>query len=108
MCRELEYTKESLIKFRDEKEQREKAEMEAAAGVGEGFGGFGGLWRRRRRRRQKGRRERGKLHVFICISLLHTYSLIAIIDSIIHVHVYHLLVKESEIIFISISTKINY
>ena len=43
MCRELEYTKESLIKFRDEKEQREKAEKEAAAGVGEGFGGFGGF-----------------------------------------------------------------
>ena len=41
--RELEYTKESLIKFRDEKEQREKAEKEAAAGVGEGFGGFGGF-----------------------------------------------------------------
>ena len=37
MCRELEYTKESLIKFIDEKEQREKAEKEAAAGVGEGF-----------------------------------------------------------------------
>ena len=43
MFRELEYTKESLIKFRDEKEQREKAEKEAAAGVGEGFGGFGGF-----------------------------------------------------------------
>ena len=74
MCRELEYTKESLIKFRD-KEQREKAEKEAAAGVGEGFSGFGGFGRI-----QKGRRERGKLHVVLYISLLHTYSLIAIID----------------------------
>ena len=41
--RELEYTKETLIKFRDDKEKREKAEKDAAAGVGEGFGGFGGF-----------------------------------------------------------------
>lgn len=39
-----EYTRESLLKFKEEKAAREEAERQAAAGLGEGgfFGGFGG------------------------------------------------------------------
>ena len=39
-----EYTKESLLKFKDEKAAMDEAEKLAAAGLGEGgfFGGFGG------------------------------------------------------------------
>ena len=42
--RELEYTKESLLKFKEEKAERDRAEKLEAAGGGEGgfFGGFGG------------------------------------------------------------------
>lgn len=38
-----EYSRESLLQFAAEKEERERLEREAAAGVGEGFGGFGGF-----------------------------------------------------------------
>ena len=38
-----EYSRESLLQFSAEKEERERLEREAAAGVGEGFGGFGGF-----------------------------------------------------------------
>lgn len=41
--RQREFTKESLLQFAAEKEERERIEREAAAGVGEGFGGFGGF-----------------------------------------------------------------
>ena len=42
--KQLEYTKESLLKFKAEQAAREKAEKLEAAGLGEGgfFGGFGG------------------------------------------------------------------
>ena len=42
--REQEYTKESLLKFKEDQAARESAERLAAAGGGEGgfFGGFGG------------------------------------------------------------------
>lgn len=42
--RRREYTKESLLQFKEEKAAREEAERQAAAGLGEGgfFGGFGG------------------------------------------------------------------
>lgn len=41
--RQREFSKESLLQFAAEKEERERMEREAAAGVGEGFGGFGGF-----------------------------------------------------------------
>ena len=41
--RQLEYTQESLLQFKSEREARETAERQAATGVGEGFGGFGGF-----------------------------------------------------------------
>ena len=41
--RELVYTKKSLLKFKKELKAREKAEKQAQAGAGEGFGGFGGF-----------------------------------------------------------------
>ena len=41
--RERDYSKESLLEFAAEKDRREHAEREAAAGAGEGFGGFGGF-----------------------------------------------------------------
>lgn len=41
--KQREFTKESLLQFAAEKEERERIEREAAAGVGEGFGGFGGF-----------------------------------------------------------------
>ena len=41
--RQLEYTRESLLQFKSEREARETAERQAATGVGEGFGGFGGF-----------------------------------------------------------------
>ena len=41
--RRREYSRETLLQFAAEKEERERAEREAAAGVGEGFGGFGGF-----------------------------------------------------------------
>lgn len=42
--RQREYTKESLLKFKEEKSAMDEAERLAAAGLGEGgfFGGFGG------------------------------------------------------------------
>ena len=42
--KEREYSKESLLKFKEERAAREEAERLAAAGGGEGgfFGGFGG------------------------------------------------------------------
>lgn len=42
--RQFEYTRESLLRFKEEKAAREEAERQAAAGAGEGgfFGGFGG------------------------------------------------------------------
>ncbi len=42
--KQREYTKESLLKFKDEKVAMDEAERLAAAGLGEGgfFGGFGG------------------------------------------------------------------
>ena len=42
-CRQLEYTRESLLQFKSERKARETAERQAATGVGEGFGGFGGF-----------------------------------------------------------------
>ena len=39
---EFEYTKDSLLKFKDDLQRREAAEKQAQAG-GEGFGGFGGF-----------------------------------------------------------------
>lgn len=41
--KQREFTKEKLLQFAAEKEERERIEREAAAGVGEGFGGFGGF-----------------------------------------------------------------
>ncbi len=41
--RRREYTRETLIQFGKEAAARERAEKQAAAGVGEGFGGFGGF-----------------------------------------------------------------
>lgn len=40
--RKLEYTKESLLKFKKDLAAREKAERQAKA-MGDGFGGFGGF-----------------------------------------------------------------
>lgn len=42
--RSQEYTRESLLKFKEEKAVREEAERQDAAGMGDGgfFGGFGG------------------------------------------------------------------
>ena len=42
--KQREYTKESLLKFKEEKAALDEAERLAAAGLGEGgfFGGFGG------------------------------------------------------------------
>lgn len=42
--RRQEYSRESLLRFKEEKAAREEAERQAAAGLGEGgfFGGFGG------------------------------------------------------------------
>lgn len=41
--RSLSYTKDSLLKFKEEKAKRELADKQAQDGGGEGFGGFGGF-----------------------------------------------------------------
>ncbi len=42
MISELDYTKDSLLKFKENLQRREAAEKQAQTG-GEGFGGFGGF-----------------------------------------------------------------
>lgn len=41
--RELQPSKETLHKFKEEMLSREAADKQKAAGVGDGFGGFGGF-----------------------------------------------------------------